>query len=90
MPAARSGPQGLDLVRASRPQLVLCDVGLPGMDGAEVCRHVKALPAAKLRDILEDMRPSWRLRYQPTGISRTLTSTTYRRVRMQCNTHSSS
>jgi signal transduction histidine kinase len=42
---ARTGPEGLDLVRESRPQLVLCDVGLPGMDGVEVCRHVKALPA---------------------------------------------
>ncbi|HEY6177933.1 MAG TPA: response regulator [Kofleriaceae bacterium] len=42
---ARTGPEGLELVRASRPQLVLCDVGLPGMDGVEVCRHVKALPA---------------------------------------------
>jgi signal transduction histidine kinase len=43
---ARTGPEGLDLVRESRPQLVLCDVGLPGMDGVEVCRHVKALPVA--------------------------------------------
>jgi signal transduction histidine kinase len=42
---ARTGPEGLELVRSSRPQLVLCDVGLPGMDGVEVCRHVKALPA---------------------------------------------
>jgi CheY-like chemotaxis protein len=43
---ARTGPEGLDLVRSSRPQLVLCDVGLPGMDGVEVCRHVKALPSS--------------------------------------------
>jgi CheY-like chemotaxis protein len=43
---ARTGPDGLDLVRASRPQLVLCDIGLPGMDGVEICRHVRALPAA--------------------------------------------
>jgi len=42
---ARTGPEGLDLVRESRPQLVLCDVGLPGMDGVEVCRRVKALAA---------------------------------------------
>jgi signal transduction histidine kinase len=40
---ARTGPEGLDLVRDSRPQLVLCDVGLPGMDGVEVCRQVKSL-----------------------------------------------
>jgi signal transduction histidine kinase len=41
---ARTGPEGVDLVREHRPQLVLCDIGLPGMDGVEVCRRVKALP----------------------------------------------
>ncbi|HEX3764603.1 MAG TPA: response regulator [Kofleriaceae bacterium] len=41
---ARTGPEGVDLVREHRPRLVLCDIGLPGMDGVEVCRHVKALP----------------------------------------------
>lgn len=42
---ARDGVEGLDLVRSSQPQLVLCDVGLPGIDGVEVCRRVKALVA---------------------------------------------
>jgi signal transduction histidine kinase len=41
---ARSGPEGVDLVREYQPRLVLCDIGLPGMDGVEVCRHVKQLP----------------------------------------------
>ncbi|HEX3477643.1 MAG TPA: response regulator [Kofleriaceae bacterium] len=41
---ARTGPEGVDLVREYQPRLVLCDIGLPGMDGVEVCRHVKALP----------------------------------------------
>jgi signal transduction histidine kinase len=41
---ARTGPEGVDLVREHRPQLVLCDIGLPGMDGVEVCRRVKAMP----------------------------------------------
>jgi CheY-like chemotaxis protein len=41
---ARTGPEGLDLVRQSQPQLVLCDVGLPGMDGVEVCRRVRSMP----------------------------------------------
>jgi signal transduction histidine kinase len=44
---ARSGPEGVDLVREHRPRLVLCDIGLPGMDGVEVCRRVKALPIAR-------------------------------------------
>ena len=43
---ARNGPEGVDLVREYQPRLVLCDIGLPGMDGVEVCRHVKALPIA--------------------------------------------
>jgi signal transduction histidine kinase len=40
---ARSGPDGLALVQAVGPDLVLCDIGLPGMDGVEVCRRVMAL-----------------------------------------------
>jgi signal transduction histidine kinase len=38
---ARTGPQGLELALAIRPQLVLCDVGLPEMDGIEVCQRVR-------------------------------------------------
>jgi signal transduction histidine kinase len=40
---ARTGPEGLALVRAARPDVVLCDVGLPGMDGVEVCQRVQDL-----------------------------------------------
>ncbi len=40
---ARSGPDGLALVREAAPDVVLCDVGLPGMDGIEVCRRVQDL-----------------------------------------------
>jgi signal transduction histidine kinase len=40
---ARSGPDGLALVTAAQPHIVMCDVGLPGMDGIEVCRRVRAL-----------------------------------------------
>lgn len=38
-----TGPEGLALVREVVPQLVLCDLGLPGMSGLEVCQHVRAL-----------------------------------------------
>ena len=38
---AHSGPTGLAMVLAKRPQVVLCDVGLPGMDGHEVCQRVR-------------------------------------------------
>jgi signal transduction histidine kinase len=37
---ARTGPAGIALVLEARPQVVLCDIGLPGMDGADVCRRI--------------------------------------------------
>ena len=40
---ARTGPQALDLARDYRPDLVLLDLGLPGMDGYEVARRLRAL-----------------------------------------------
>jgi two-component system, NtrC family, sensor kinase len=40
---ADSGPSGLDLFRKESPDVVLLDVRLPGMDGIEVLRRVKAL-----------------------------------------------
>jgi signal transduction histidine kinase len=43
---ARTGPEGLALVLEARPQLVLCDIGLPGMDGIEVCSRLTALALA--------------------------------------------
>jgi CheY-like chemotaxis protein len=40
---ARTGPDGLAMVLRVRPQLVLCDIGLPGMDGVEICRRLMTL-----------------------------------------------
>jgi signal transduction histidine kinase len=37
---AHTGPDGVALVRETHPDVVLCDLGLPGMDGVDVCRHV--------------------------------------------------
>jgi signal transduction histidine kinase len=39
---ARSGPDGLALVGEARPDVVLCDIGMPDMDGMEVCRRIRA------------------------------------------------
>jgi signal transduction histidine kinase len=38
---ARTGRDGVEQVRERRPQLVLCDIGLPDMDGNEVCKCVR-------------------------------------------------
>ena len=38
------GPAALALAGEFRPDLVLLDIGLPGMDGYEVARRLKALP----------------------------------------------
>jgi len=42
--SAGTGTQALDLARAERPVLVLLDVGLPEMDGYQVCRRLKTDP----------------------------------------------
>lgn len=39
-----SGEEGLDMARAEKPDLVLLDLMLPGMDGIAVCRSLKADP----------------------------------------------
>lgn len=39
---ARSGEAGLERAKFVRPDLILLDVGLPGIDGFEVCRLLKA------------------------------------------------
>jgi signal transduction histidine kinase len=40
---AHTGTDGLRLIREVRPQVVLCDIGLPDMDGTEVCRRAREL-----------------------------------------------
>lgn len=39
---AMNGQEGLELIRSVRPDLVLLDLMLPGMDGWEVYQHMKA------------------------------------------------
>jgi len=40
---ASSGESGIALIEQAKPQIVLCDLGLPTMGGIEVCRTVNAL-----------------------------------------------
>jgi two-component system, OmpR family, response regulator MtrA len=39
--AAADGPSGLDMFEHERPDLVLLDIMLPGLDGFEVCRRIR-------------------------------------------------
>jgi signal transduction histidine kinase len=41
---AHTGSDGLALFQEKLPQIVLCDIGLPEMDGIEVCKRVRELP----------------------------------------------
>ncbi len=43
--AAFGGQEALDTARTFRPEVVFLDIGLPGMDGYEVARHLLAAPA---------------------------------------------
>jgi DNA-binding response OmpR family regulator len=39
-----SGEEALDAAASSPPEAVILDIGLPGMDGLEVCRRLRAAP----------------------------------------------
>ena len=38
---ARNGEEGLPLFYAQRPDLIILDIVLPGMDGWELCRRIR-------------------------------------------------
>lgn len=41
---AYTGSQGLEAAHQFRPEVVLCDIGLPGMDGYAVARRLREDP----------------------------------------------
>ncbi len=44
---AFNGPQGLETARSYRPEVVLCDIGLPIMNGYDVARAFRAEKALR-------------------------------------------
>lgn len=44
---AVDGPDALEKAISTRPQIILLDVMMPGMDGYEVCKRLKANPATR-------------------------------------------
>src|SRR5438067_4763629 len=42
---AYTGPAGVEAAAAWRPDVVLCDIGLPGLNGYEVARALRRNPA---------------------------------------------
>jgi DNA-binding response OmpR family regulator len=49
---AFDGPTGLERAKTERPALVILDLMLPGMDGKDVCRALKANPVTELIPVL--------------------------------------
>ena len=41
---ARDGRTGLDEALRRRPEVIVCDIGLPGLDGYEIARRVRDTP----------------------------------------------
>jgi CheY-like chemotaxis protein len=41
---AYNGPGAVKAAREFRPEVVICDIGLPGIDGYEVARRLRAEP----------------------------------------------
>lgn len=64
--AVSTGGAALASVAAQLPDLVLCHVGLPGLDGVEVCRRLKADPTTRAIPVLlhtgrgEESPAGWR------------------------------
>ncbi|WP_295888101.1 response regulator [uncultured Thiohalocapsa sp.] len=44
---AYDGPQAVAAAEREQPDVVLLDIGMPGLDGHAACRRIRALPAGR-------------------------------------------
>jgi putative two-component system response regulator len=49
---ARDGMEGLEKIRLVSPDVILCDLHMPRLDGLDVCRQVKGSPATRIIPII--------------------------------------
>ena len=49
---AHDGPTGIEQAKRTRPDIVLMDVQMPGMDGLEVTRRLRAEPSFRTTPII--------------------------------------
>lgn len=49
---ATSGTEALGMITSSRPDLVLLDIRMPGMDGLDVLRRLRKSPATKFLPVM--------------------------------------
>ena len=73
---ACNGEQALDLLDAMRPDLVLLDVNMPGIDGFEVCRRIRAdgrYPGVKIVMLTAAAQAADRARGRAAGADEYLT-----------------
>ncbi|MET0316157.1 MAG: response regulator [Rhodococcus fascians] len=49
---ASSGPEALALLETEDIEVVLLDIAMPGMDGHEVCRRIRAMPATEFLPVV--------------------------------------
>jgi CheY-like chemotaxis protein len=64
---AYDGPQALRLAREFEPELVLLDLGLPGMDGFEVARALRAVGPARMVAVTGYDQAEYRQRARDAG-----------------------
>src|SRR5690349_14635634 len=49
---AKDGEEGISKARTERPDLILCDVVMPSIDGFETCRRLRADPVTEAVPII--------------------------------------